>query len=99
MLPALTVVAKIAPKEMKAPPRTLSTSNVSGSIDARLTPLSSARSAMAAGMIASKRNGLRRRSDRARLMTFDPVALFDHVPLNAIGRRQLAPVATMIPMI
>ena len=35
MLPALTVVAKIAPKAMKAPARTLSTSNVSGSIAAR----------------------------------------------------------------
>ncbi len=53
MLPALTVVAKIAPKAMKAPPRTLSTSNVTGSIAARLTPFSSARSAMAAGKMAS----------------------------------------------
>src|ERR1700730_386570 len=53
MAPALTVVAKIAPKEMKAPAKTLSASNVKGSVDALLTPLSSARTAMAAGMIAS----------------------------------------------
>ncbi len=54
MLPALTVVAKMAPNEMKAPASTLSTSKVSESVDARLTPLSSARTAMVAGMIASK---------------------------------------------
>ena len=34
MLPALTVVAKIAPNAMKAPPRMLSTRKVSGSIEA-----------------------------------------------------------------
>ena len=54
MPPALTVVANIAPNEMKAPARTLNTSNVTGSIDAFFTPLSSQRAAMAAGMSASK---------------------------------------------
>ena len=34
MLPALTVVAKIAPKEMNAPASTLSTRTLKGSIDA-----------------------------------------------------------------
>src|SRR5215471_6885783 len=52
-VPALTVVAKIAPKAMKAPANTLSTRTVSWSMEARRTPLSSARTAMAAGMIAS----------------------------------------------
>jgi hypothetical protein len=38
---------------MKAPARTLSKSKVTGSVDALLTPLSSARRAIAAGIIAS----------------------------------------------
>src|SRR5262245_10741538 len=42
---------------MNAPPSTLSTSNVSGSIETRLTPLSSARIAIAGGMIASNVTG------------------------------------------
>jgi hypothetical protein len=46
-------VAKIAPKAMNAPPSTLSTRSVSGSVAARLTPLSSARFAIVGGMIAS----------------------------------------------
>src|SRR5262245_58858456 len=39
---------------MKAPPRTLNTSTVRASVEARLTPLSSARTAMADGKMASK---------------------------------------------
>jgi hypothetical protein len=53
-VPALTVVAKIAPNEMNAPATRLSTSKVTGSVEARFTPLSSARTAIAAGMMASK---------------------------------------------
>ena len=53
MLPALTVVANMAPKEMNAPAKTLSTSVVIRSFDALWTPVSSARAAMSAGMIAS----------------------------------------------
>jgi len=52
--PALTVVAKIAPNEMNAPARTLSTNNVSTSMEAFFTPLSSQRPANAAGISASK---------------------------------------------
>ncbi len=57
MLPALTVVAKIAPKEMNAPARTLNTRTLKGSVVAFLTPLSSARTAIVAGMIASNVTG------------------------------------------
>src|SRR3954452_1731548 len=53
MVPALTVVAKTAPKATKAPPRILRTRIVSGSVDARRTPASSARTASPAGMMAS----------------------------------------------
>src|SRR5215207_9781696 len=53
MLPALTVVANIAPNATKAPPRMLRTSTLMGSVDTRLTPLSSARAAMVAGRTAS----------------------------------------------
>ena len=42
MLPALTVVAKIAPKAMNAPARTLNTRTLKGSVVAFLTPISSA---------------------------------------------------------
>ena len=52
--PALTVVAKIAPKATKAPAKTLSASSVVTSNDARFTPLASARTAIAGGMMASK---------------------------------------------
>jgi hypothetical protein len=38
---------------MKAPAKTLSASRVIGSVDALITPLASARTAIAAGMIAS----------------------------------------------
>jgi hypothetical protein len=53
MLPAPTVVAKMQPNAMKAPASTLSTSRVKGHMAALFTPASSARTAMAAGMIAS----------------------------------------------
>jgi hypothetical protein len=51
--PALTVVANIAPKETNAPATTLSTSSVVRPIEARFTPLASARTAISGGMIAS----------------------------------------------
>src|SRR5947209_3528756 len=53
-VPALTVVAKIAPNATKAPPSTLRTRMVRKSVDARLTPASSARMAKEGGIIASK---------------------------------------------
>jgi hypothetical protein len=53
LVPALTVVAKIAPNEINAPAKTPSTSKVVGSVEALLTPLSSARRAIVAGIIAS----------------------------------------------
>jgi hypothetical protein len=40
--PALTVVAKMAPNEMKTPARRLSVNEVIKSADTRLTPASSA---------------------------------------------------------
>ena len=53
MLPAPTVVAKIAPNEMNAPAITLRTNTVKGSADALLTPLCSAMRAIDDGMTAS----------------------------------------------
>src|SRR5262245_2244118 len=52
-VPALTVVAKMAPKEMKAPAKILRANRVIGSVVALFTPLSSARAAIVDGMIAS----------------------------------------------
>ena len=54
IVPALTVVANTAPNAMKAPANMLSTNKVKGSDQILLTPLSSARAAIAAGRIASK---------------------------------------------
>ena len=53
MWPALTVVANTAPKEIKAPAKTLSARVVIRSLDAFWTPVFSARMAMSPGMIAS----------------------------------------------
>ena len=52
-VPALTVVANMAPNEMNAPPITLNTKTVRRSVDTRRTPLCSARTAMSDGMMVS----------------------------------------------
>ena len=51
--PALTVVAKIAPKETNAPANNAKHKQSVRPIEARFTPLASARTAIAGGMIAS----------------------------------------------
>src|SRR3954468_24135780 len=83
--PAYTVVAKMAPMAMKAPPSTLSTNRVSGSMVARLTPASSARSAMVAGRIASRVTSCGRvASFRAvRSSMNSPASRWDGCPLPA----------------